>query len=118
MLAVGVIAALAGCEPSPESFGLTSMSSQPISGGKDARSVSLVEGDVFVFRSAPLDDDDDEMNLCVTAKSSAPSVIEVRRVQGQCRVFVAMAKAGGSATVTFEARDGSEPVAFSVRPLP
>lgn len=112
------LALVAGCEPSPESFGLTARTEQPLGGEPGSRAAAMVEGDVLVVETTPLDGSDEPMELCVTATSSDANAVEVRRVRNKCRMFVISAKRGGSATVTFSARDGKESLRIAVTPLP
>ena len=109
---------LVACEPSPESFTLGAKSSHPITRGESTSTTTMLEGDVLVIDTNPLDDDLDRMDLCVTAASSNPTVVEARRATGKCRTFVLSATASGNATVTFRARDGVESLTITVTPLP
>ncbi|MBX3259087.1 MAG: hypothetical protein KIS78_32480 [Labilithrix sp.] len=117
-LASSLALASAACEPSPETFSFEPRSGQVIVGEAGARRVSLVEGDVFVLDTTPLDDDFDPMDLCVRASSTAPERVEVRGVRGSCRMFVVSAKAVGSATVTFVAREGGATLRVDVTAPP
>ncbi len=118
VVSLAALAALVGCRPSPDTFSLTSKTTQIISGTSGARTTSMVEGDVLVLDATPLDGDQKAMSLCVTATSSNAGAVEVRRVEGQCRSFVVSAKASGNASVVFSARDGEESLAVTVAPLP
>ncbi|MBX3214055.1 MAG: hypothetical protein KF850_18615 [Labilithrix sp.] len=118
VLATSLALASLACEPSPETFALQPRSGQAIVGDTGAQRVSLVEGDVFVLDTTPLDGDFDPMDLCVRATSSAPERVEVRGVRGSCRMFVVAAKEVGSATVTFAARDGGATLRVDVTAPP
>lgn len=106
LLAATLALVSVACEPSPEIFALEPRSGQVIVGDTGSQRVSLVEGDVFVLDTTPLDDDFDAMDLCVRATSTAPERVEVRGVRGSCRMFVVSAKEVGTATVSFAAREG------------
>ena len=71
VLATSLALASLACEPSPETFALQPRSGQAIVGDTGAQRVSLVEGDVFVLDTTPLDGDFDPMDLCVRATSSS-----------------------------------------------
>ncbi|MBX3204402.1 MAG: hypothetical protein KF764_05005 [Labilithrix sp.] len=118
LLAASLALVSAACEPSPETFSLQPRSGQAIVGDAGAQRVSLVEGDVFVLDTTPLDGDFDPMELCVRATSTAPERVEVRGVRGSCRMFVVSAKEVGSTTVTFVARDGAARLQVDVTAAP
>ncbi|MBX3197546.1 MAG: hypothetical protein KF894_05335 [Labilithrix sp.] len=118
IVATSLAVAAVACEPSPEAFALQPRSGQAIVGDTGAQRVGLVEGDVFVLDTTPLDDDFDPMDLCVRATSSAPERVEVRGVRGSCRMFVVAAKEVGSATVTFSAREGGATLRVDVTASP
>lgn len=99
------------CKPSPDDIDLSS-TTHPLDGRS---SVTLQEGDVMVLDAKPYDDND-EMDLCVTASSSAPDVLTVQRVKNKCRLFVLSPKRAGQATIAFRARDGES--RFSVDVVP
>jgi hypothetical protein len=103
-----------GCEPSPETFGLSVKSGQSLT----VSPMGLPEGDVLVIEATPRDDDADPMELCVRGASSNPEIVEVRRVQGKCRLFIISATKSGAAVVTFSARDHDQSIAIDVTPLP
>ncbi|HVH42469.1 MAG TPA: hypothetical protein VM925_08995 [Labilithrix sp.] len=116
LLAIGLLA-LVGCKPSPERFSLTAHGDQELAGESGAHATSLGEGNLVLIRAEPLDGGHDPMDLCVTAVSSNPSAVEVRRVRGQCRSFIVMARTSGTATLTFEAREHREALSVTVPPL-
>lgn len=116
-LVAGLGLLAAACEPSPESFNVVDRSGQFGIAASIPAAATLAEGDVLVVDTAPLDDDKDPMDLCVTATSSDTTAVEVRRVQGKCRMFVISAKASGSALVTLKARDGTQTVPITVNPV-
>jgi hypothetical protein len=110
-LLVAVVLAAVACKPSPDDFSLAVRGGSSLAA--DAKSVTLVDGDVLVLDVKP----DDPDNLCVTATSSAPEFAEVRRVTGQCQRFAILPKGEGetrSATITFTARDFSEELRVDV----
>jgi hypothetical protein len=97
-----------GCKPSPDDIEFTS-----VTHSIDGHTTSMTEGDVMVLQTRPLDDNDD-LNLCVTATSSAPNVLSVTHVVDKCRVFALSGTGVGHAVVTFRARDGASTLEVEV----
>jgi hypothetical protein len=58
------------------------------------------------------------LDLCTRAVSSDIERVEVRPAQSNCRLYIIGAKAAGSATVTFTARDGTETLRVDVAAPP
>lgn len=113
LLVIATLGAVA-CKPSPEKIELSSSTHSVERDGE----LSMAEGDVMVVEAKPLDDDNDAMNLCVTAESSDPAVLTVQHVVNKCRSFVVAAKAPGRAKVTFHARDDDSGFVVAVTPAP
>lgn len=95
--------ALIACAPAPDTIRLSSRSDaanvpQPIE-------KSFVEGDLLVLDAIGIDSSGDETELCVTATSSDPSIVEVLPARGECRVFILLARRPGHARVSFTARE-------------
>ncbi len=116
-LAAAAFVVLVGCSSSPEGFDLASKTAQGLTPIPPSRSMSIAEGDVLVIEAKPRDADSSR-DPCVNAGSSDPAVLDVKRVQGNCRRFIVMPRAGGATTVTFRVGDLRETVAFSVQPRP
>lgn len=94
--------------PSPERIELETAEGRPPS--------RLAEGDLLVVDARPTDGSD-AMNLCVDASSSSSDVVRVSRVRGQCRRFVVVASAAGTARVRFEVRGTVSELDLDVTPV-
>ena len=103
-------------KPSPAAIELRSRASSPAD--PDLKEVSaLVEGDLLVIDAVPIDYDHTELVLCATATSSAPKVVEVLPVRGQCGVFAVAAKSPGHASISFSARESTAVTELDVLPV-
>lgn len=110
ILAVSLLVAGVGCKPSPDEIKLSTSSGQRLE-----RNTWFVEGDLIAVRTTPADGDEN-MDLCVTARSSAPEVVRVERVEDKCRFFVLSGSSAGRAIVTLEARSGTSRLYVEVTP--
>lgn len=63
----------------------------------------LLVGDLLVVDARPLDDDKEQTSACSAASSSDPSVLEVKPIRGNCRLFVLLGKRTGHVRLSFSA---------------
>jgi hypothetical protein len=113
--AVLLAGALFACAPAPDAIELSSRPDrtnvpQPLD-------KSLVEGDLLVIDAIGVDSGD-RTELCVTAVSSDPSVVEVLPARGDCQVFILLARQPGHARVSFTAREVTSYAEIDVAPAP